>query len=162
MYSFAHMGWQLSLIHILERATSRDGNYELVSEITSGDITTFVSSKQPVGSVKYYRVRAYKDVDGVRHYSEYSSLMGHVAVLEQAKLTSVTVSEEDATKRVILWEKVPYADAVSYTHLDVYKRQLCRFALPRSCPKEQNFLDDGISGYFAWRHENRPSYCGRW
>ena len=94
----------------LSRAETPDGVFEVVNTLEGEGRNVFVSSKQPVGSVKYYRVRAYKDVDGVRHYSEYSSLMGHVAVLEQAKLTSVTVSEEDATKRVILWEKVPYAD----------------------------------------------------
>ena len=45
------------------------GEYSLVTQTAS---TVFVSSKQPEGSVKSYKVRAYQDVPGGRFYGEYS------------------------------------------------------------------------------------------
>ena len=91
----------------LVRAESPEGEYSLVSTIKSGDITAFVSSKQPVGSVKYYKIRAFQDVDGVRYYGEYSTSMGHDA--KNVSGLRVSVPAGDYTKREVLWNRVPGA-----------------------------------------------------
>ena len=97
----------------LVRAESPEGEYSLVSTIESGDITAFVSSKQPVGSVKYYKIRAFQDIDGIRCYGKYCEPMGHAAKyvdLDQVSGLRVSVPEGDYTKREVLWNRVPGAD----------------------------------------------------
>ena len=97
----------------LVRAESPEGEYSLVSTIESGDITAFMSSKQPVGSVKYYKIRAFQDIDGIRCYGKYCEPMGHAAKyvdLDQVSGLRVSVPEGDYTKREVLWNRVPGAD----------------------------------------------------
>ena len=61
----------------LERALSPSGAYELVKKIEDPNIGAFVSSKQEVGSIKYYSIRAYKVVEGVTQYGSYSEIVSN-------------------------------------------------------------------------------------
>lgn len=61
----------------LERALSPSGAYELVKKIEDPNIGAFVSSKQEVGSIKYYRIRAYLEINGQTVYSDYSNVIAN-------------------------------------------------------------------------------------
>ena len=108
----AGIKWRGAEGYILERATSRDGNYELVSGDYKRGYTTFVSSKQPVGSVKYYRIRAFRTVNGQREYGAYSDI---ICNLGKAKIVSVEVQEDDATKESSPGIKWKERKGMSYT-----------------------------------------------
>ena len=55
------------------RATSKNGKYELIKEITDPSELTFTNSTKS-GYTYYYKVRAYSRVDGSKVYSPYSSI----------------------------------------------------------------------------------------
>ncbi|MGG1398868.1 S8 family serine peptidase [Bacillus salipaludis] len=57
------------------RATSKSGSYSRVKTITSGSTVSYTNSKLKKGKTYYYKVRAYRVVDGKNVYSAYSSVV---------------------------------------------------------------------------------------
>ena len=56
------------------RATSKNGTYYLKKTVTSGSTTSYTNTGLTKGKTYYYKVKAYRVVDGKRVYSDYSSV----------------------------------------------------------------------------------------
>ena len=56
------------------RATSKNGSYSKVKSITSSSTVSYTDSKLTSGKTYYYKVRAYRTVDGKKVYSSYSAV----------------------------------------------------------------------------------------
>ena len=93
-------------------ADSKDGEYRLLADIENGSIENYVYGPEPIGGVKYYKIRPYvKDADGSRSYGEYSEVVSNApAALASTQFRFVKVRPGELTKRNINWEKVPGAE----------------------------------------------------
>ncbi len=56
------------------RATSKTGKYIKVKTLTSGNTTSYTNTKLASKKGYYYKVRAYRTVNGNKVYSSYSSI----------------------------------------------------------------------------------------
>ena len=56
------------------RATSKSGKYTKVTTIKKGSTTNYTDKKLTSGKTYYYKVRAYRTVDGKKVYSSYSDI----------------------------------------------------------------------------------------
>lgn len=57
------------------RATSKTGTYSGVTTITSGSTLSFTNKSLSIGKTYYYKVRAYRTVNGQKVYSNFSSIL---------------------------------------------------------------------------------------
>ncbi len=55
------------------RATSKNGKFKKVKTIKNASKTTYVNNKLKKGKKYYYKIRTYKNVNGMKVYGEYSS-----------------------------------------------------------------------------------------
>ncbi|WP_018592463.1 leucine-rich repeat protein [Terrisporobacter glycolicus] len=84
------------------RATSKSGTYSKVKTITSGSTLSYTNKSLTTGKTYYYKVRAYRTVNGKKVYSSYSSV---VSVKPSLSKPSITLST--ATKKAyIKWNKI--------------------------------------------------------
>lgn len=60
--------------YVVYRATSKDGTYKAVKAIKDGSTVSYTNEGK-TGTTYYYKVRAFKLVDGVRKYGSYSSIV---------------------------------------------------------------------------------------
>ncbi|MDU6985059.1 MAG: DUF4430 domain-containing protein [Terrisporobacter othiniensis] len=56
------------------RATSKSGKYSKIKTVTKGSTLSYTNIKLSKGQTYYYKVKAYKTVDGKKVYSSYSSV----------------------------------------------------------------------------------------
>lgn len=82
------------------RATSKNGKYKRVKTTTSNE---YKNSKLTAGKTYYYKVRAYKIVNGKKIYGEYSSVEEAKTKAKAPKLRSVSSSKD---KISVKWNKV--------------------------------------------------------
>ena len=59
--------------YIVYRASKKNGTYKAIKTIRSGKTVKYTDSKRKKGSTCYYKVRAYRKVNGKKVYSAYSS-----------------------------------------------------------------------------------------
>lgn len=84
------------------RSTSLDGKYSLSKRITSSSTTNYTNTGLKTGNTYYYKIRAYKTVDGKRVYSKFSD-----RVYATPKLNSPTIKVKAGTnKATVSWNKV--------------------------------------------------------
>ncbi len=88
------------------RATSKTGTYKTVKTITSGSTLSYTNTSLKTGSTYYYKVRAYRTVDGKKVYSRYSSIVSSKPVLNTPSIT-LTAGSKKAT---VKWSKVSGAN----------------------------------------------------
>ncbi len=86
------------------RSTSKTGGFTKIKSITSNNKVTYTNSGLSCGVTYYYRVRAYRLVDGNYYFGEYSPIISGKAV--PAKPGSVTVAKAAKKKVKISWNKV--------------------------------------------------------
>lgn len=60
----------------IHRSTKKDGKYSKIKTITKGSVKTYTDkSKLKSGTTYYYKIRAYRKVDGKKVYGEYSKVI---------------------------------------------------------------------------------------
>ena len=59
--------------YIVYRASKKNGTYKAIKTIRSGKTVKYTDSKRKKGSTCYYKVRAYRKVNGNKVYGAYSS-----------------------------------------------------------------------------------------
>ncbi|MDY4969311.1 MAG: hypothetical protein SO101_03490 [Lachnospiraceae bacterium] len=60
--------------YVVYRATSKNGTYKAVKTIKSGSTVKYTDTKLTKGKTYYYKVKAYRTVNGKKVYSSYSSV----------------------------------------------------------------------------------------
>ena len=92
-------------------ADSKDGEYRLLVDVRRGDIENYVYGPEPIGGVKYYKVRPYVVDQGKRCYgAESNPVCNEAAHIPTTCFRFVKVREGEETKRHINWVEVPGAD----------------------------------------------------
>lgn len=60
--------------YVIYRATSKNGKYKKIATIKSGKTTSYKNGKLKSGKTYYYKIRAYKTVNGEKVYGAYSNI----------------------------------------------------------------------------------------
>ena len=90
------------------RATSKTGTYTLKKTATSGYTLSYTNTGLTTGKTYYYKVRAYKTVNGSKIYSSYSDIKSAKTALDKPFISSCKY--KDPTRVSIQWFKVDGAD----------------------------------------------------
>lgn len=86
------------------RSTSKTSGFTKIKSITSNSKVTYTNSGISCGTQYYYKVRAYRLIDGNYYFGEYSGVVGGKPV--PAKPGSVSVAKYSRTKVKLSWNKV--------------------------------------------------------
>lgn len=92
----------------LYRSTSEDGKYEQVKTLAGNDNTTYVDKGLVCGRTYYYKVRAYRKVDGTKYFGLFANPEGNYTRPAKAKIKDST--SFDATTISLKWNKPAGAD----------------------------------------------------
>jgi len=84
----------------VRRATSKNGTYKTVKTTTG---TSFTNTGLTAGKTYYYKVRAYKTVDGKKIYGDYSSIVS--VKPKPLKVTGVKATKAASGQAKISWSK---------------------------------------------------------
>ncbi|SFJ30466.1 Fibronectin type III domain-containing protein [Terrisporobacter glycolicus] len=84
------------------RATSKTGKYSLKKTVKSGSTLSYSNTGLTTGKTYYYKVRAYKVVDGKKQYGNFSQV---VSSSPKLFTPSVTLSK-DSKKATVKWKKI--------------------------------------------------------
>ena len=88
------------------RSTSKTGSYLYVATV-SGSSSSYTNKRLTNGKTYYYKVRAYRVVNGTNVYSGYSGMVSAKPVL--ATPTGIKASKVSTTSTKISWSKVSEA-----------------------------------------------------
>ena len=69
------------------RATSKSGTYSKVTSVTEASKSSYINEGRTCGKTYYYKVRAYKRINGKTVYSKFSSVMSAKAKPAKVKIT---------------------------------------------------------------------------
>ena len=69
------------------RATSKSGTYSKVTSVTGASKSSYINEGRTCGKTYYYKVRAYKRINGKTVYSKFSSVMSAKAKPAKVKIT---------------------------------------------------------------------------
>lgn len=86
------------------RSTSKTSGFTKIKSITTNSKVTYTNSGISCGTQYYYKVRAYRLIDGNYYFGEYSNVVGGKPV--PAKPGSVSVAKYSRTKVKLSWNKV--------------------------------------------------------
>ncbi len=89
------------------RATSQTGTYSLKRTVTSGSTLSYKNTSLSTGRTYYYKVRAYRLVNGDKKYGDFSSVVSAKPVLSSTTAKAVSASYNSNN---ITWNKVSGAD----------------------------------------------------
>jgi len=85
------------------RATSKNGTYKKIKTITSGSSTSCTNKSLKNGKTYYYKIRAYKTVDGNKKYSKFCDILSKKVTLGKP---TVTANVKNASSITLSWKKV--------------------------------------------------------
>ena len=77
------------------KATSKTGKYTLIKRIDSSKTTSYTWAKANVGTTYYFKVKAYKKVNGKRVYGSYSKVVSGKTYLAKPTVYSTDMQIED-------------------------------------------------------------------
>lgn len=112
--------------YMVYRSTKKNSGFKKIGTVKKGKTTEYTDSKCKTGTKYYYKVRAYRTVDGKKKYSEYSEAISAKTKLNTPKLRGVTVTSGDTA--LLSWKKVSGASGYYIYRCDKkkgkYKRVL--------------------------------------
>ena len=88
------------------RATSKNGKYSSIKTITSGSTLSYINTGLQTGKTYYYKVRAYRLVNGSKVYGKYSS---YASAKPSLLKPSISLSS-GKRKAYIKWNKISGAN----------------------------------------------------
>nr|MBP3598814.1 hypothetical protein [Eubacterium sp.] len=90
------------------RSTSKNGTFTKIKSVTSSSKVSYTNSGISCGTTYYYKVRAYRLIDGNYYFGEYSNVVSGKAV--PAAPGGVSVSKASKKYVKVSWNKVSGAD----------------------------------------------------
>lgn len=61
--------------YVIYRSNAKNGSYKKVKTLTKNTVVSWTRKKNKTEKNSYYKIRAYKTVDGTRYYSSYSTIL---------------------------------------------------------------------------------------
>lgn len=86
------------------RSTSKTSGFKKIKSVTSNSKVTYSNSGISCGTTYYYKVRAYRLIDGNYYFGEYSSVVAGTSV--PAAPGALTVAKASRTKVRLSWNRV--------------------------------------------------------
>lgn len=86
------------------KSTKKDTRGELYYTVSTGEVTSFSDESVQAGERYYYTLRAFRELDGIRHYSEYTKQHGEFAKLDAPE--NVDASRWTYNTIDLTWKKV--------------------------------------------------------
>ena len=79
------------------RATSKSGTYSKVTSVTGASKSSYINEGRTCGKTYYYKLRAYKRINGKTVYSKFSSVMSAYAKPAKVKITDAYAPSNSLT-----------------------------------------------------------------
>lgn len=86
------------------RSTSKTSGFKKIKSITSNSKVSYTNSGISCGTTYYYKVRAYRLVDGIYYYGGYSNVVSGKPVPAAPK--GLSIAKASRTKVTVSWNKV--------------------------------------------------------
>lgn len=127
------------------RSNEKDGEYKRIGTVKKADTLSFINEDLTTGKTYYYKVRAYRTVDGENKYSVSSAAKKQRVQPAKTKIAEVT--RKSATALEITWKKVSGANG---------------YAVYRSTEKDGEFTRIGTTkGASSVTYTDKKCTCGR-
>lgn len=133
--------------YVIYRSTKADSGFKKIGTVKKKKVTEFTDSKCKTGVKYYYKVRAYRTVNGKKKYSGYSEAISVKTKLNTPKLRSVTVTGGDTA--LLTWKKVSGASGYYIYRCDTQNGTYKRVLKVKSGKTTQAYVDG---------HENGKTY----
>ncbi len=88
------------------RATSKTGTYSLRKTIASDSPLTYTNTSLTTGRTYYYKVRAYKEVNGEKIYGDFSGVVSAKPQLSTTTAKASSASSASYSSNKVTWNKV--------------------------------------------------------
>ena len=141
------------------RSTSKDGKYTSIGSTAKNSAVTFIDKKAVTGTTYYYKVRAYRNVNGKKVYGSYST-----AVKGKAVLSAPSLSVGSTSKTAVLeWSKVKAADGYQVYASASKDGKYTRIKTTRGTGMTEEKLATDETRYYkvrAYRKENGKAVYG--
>ena len=145
------------------RATSSGGAYTKVYTATSGSKVSYTNTGLTSGKTYYYKVRAYKTVDGTKVYGSYSSVKSAKPV--PAAPTDVKAKKASSTKIKVSWGSVSGASGYAVYRATSKTGSYTKVTTTTSKSYTNTGLTSGKTYYYkvrAYRTVNGAKVYGRY
>lgn len=158
-YNSAKLSWdKVSGVsgYKIYRSTSKNGRYTAVKTVKSGSTVSYTDSKLTTGKKYYFKVRAYRSVNGKNIYGKYSdikSVTPQLAVPKNLKATPENINQIRLT-----WDKVSGAEY--YVVLRSVSKNGTYSVINKKCKKNYytNTLLENGNKYYYKVYAVRKSY----
>lgn len=150
------------------RATSKDGTYKKIGELSGGTNTNFTDKNVSTGKTYYYKVRAYRKVGNSRDYGSYSTKLKastkcNTPVITVSSTSSKNTGNTTKTGKVkISWKKITGAYGYAVYRADSKTGSYKRIKTVTS-GSTLNTIDEGLKTgktYYYKVRAYRTADCG--
>jgi len=130
--------------YVIYRSTKKNSGFKKIKTIKKGKTVEYSDSTCKTGTKYYYKVRAYRTIDGKKKYSDYSKVISAKAKLSTPKLKSVAVTSADTA--LVTWKKVSGASGYFVYRCETKKGTYKRVATVKSGKTVQTYVDGHQNG----------------
>lgn len=136
------------------RAASKKGKYKSVKTIKKGTTKTCTDTKLTAGKTYYYKVRAYKKVNGKTVYSQYSPIKSAKPVPAAVKIKKATSKKKSVTLK---WGKISGANGYAVYRATSKKGKYKKVASVKKPQYVNKKLKKGKTYYYRVRAYRKVS-----
>lgn len=138
--------------YVIYRSTKENGGFKKIATIKKKKTVEYTDKACKTGITYYYKVRAYRKVNGKKKYSPYSEAISAVTKLKKPKLKSVTVTSGDTA--LVVWKKVSGASGYYIYRCDKSNGKFKRVAKVKGGTTVQTYVsgqENGKTYYYKVR-----------
>lgn len=90
--------------YVIYRSEKKDSGFRRIATVKKGKIVEYTDKTCKTGTKYYYRIRAYRTIDGKKKYSAYSGVITAKTKLNTPKMKGITVVSPDTA--LLTWRRV--------------------------------------------------------
>lgn len=130
--------------YVIYRSEKEDSGFKKIGMVKKKKNTEFTDEKCKTGIKYFYKVRAYRTVDGKKKYSDYSEVIAVTTKLNTPKLRTVTVVSGDTA--LLTWKKVSGASGYYIYRCETKKGKYKRVLKVKDGSAVQAYVDGQENG----------------